>query len=428
MTLLGMVASAPVTTMSAVSLPGSDLVPSQILLWVCAVKMLYIAWRRRCCPEIRFLPFLMYTLLSIPLAFFVHDWIVGLDGHLVESGFAMTQLTQWEHLFSAILCCYLVLNAVKHNIVNSSEVLNAVNAGLIFVLLVALLQFLFTPDMITPLFRNAKLANFKHAKDRLSSTFFEPSFLSAYLMPLTAINSIYFISRPSPFLGLLVVAALVITMQNYSSTGLIGLAAVVCFAFYELVKRASRSDNKKRVIVVSSLIVCAAIILIMSSGLFDRAMGKLFQTISGKGESGSTRVANILVMGAAFLRHPLFGVGFGTGRCESLLFTWLPELGIVGLSLFVVPLIRLMKKLFGIDSAESRALLGALSVFILVYIVSVSEIYHLTFWILLGLAFSLEGGEIRDCPKRCFLQFPAHRDDTTASNFFNVDSRNNIAS
>ena len=388
-TLLGLVASAPVTTMSALSLSHSDLVPSQILLWVCAAKMLYFLCRNKERPEKHFLLFALYALLSIPVSLFVHDWIVNLDGQLALSGFSKTQLTQWEHLLSAIICCCLVSGAIKRKMVTRKEVLNAVNAGLVFVLGVALLQFLFTPDMVTPLFRNVSLASFKNGKDRLSSTFYEPSFLAAYLMPLTALNAVLLVRRPSFTRATLIAAVSAVTLQNYSSTGLLGLGVVVCFTLYELVLLMRQSEHKRFHLAVLVLAILLGIVVVLNSGVLDEALNKLIMTVGGKGESGETRLSNIVTMGAVFLRHPLFGVGFGTGRCESLLFTWLPELGLIGISLFVVPLVDLFIKLARNRSTESRAILGALVSYSLIYVVSVSEIYHLTFWIILGVGFSL---------------------------------------
>lgn len=397
-TLYGLIISAPLTTMNALALENSSLCAYQILLWVSVLKLGIHLHKSKQKPELHFIPFIIYALCTIPIAFFIHDWVINLDGTPAISGFSKTQLTQWEHLLSAVLCCCLVATALQYKIISVRGTFRVLNIGLSIVISVALLQCLFSPEIITPLFRNNDRALYFFEKDRISSTFYEPSFLSAYLLPMAAINVIRLIDKPSIGPLLAVIAIALISLQNYSSSALLGIAVIAVIVFIRLGVKLKETKGTLFSAGILTIILLLFIVLVGKTGLLNEILSKFINTITGQGISGEIRLSNLATMSKVFVRHPLFGVGFGTARIESLLFTWLPEMGLIGIGLFLSPIFKMLSGLFRRGTTDAVCAAASIITAFSIYAVSVPEIYYLTFWIILGTGFALkdEAGQQAD--------------------------------
>jgi hypothetical protein len=85
-----------------------------------------------------------------------------------------------------------------------------------------------------------------------------------------------------------------------------------------------------------------------------------------------------------FLSSPLIGVGWGTTRC-AVFVCWLSELGIIGCSFIFIPLVILIERLWNGNPATHELLVYIITACTLYIFVS-SEIYYLTFWIIIGIS------------------------------------------
>lgn len=385
--LLLLVASSPLTTIAVLSV-GKETIELYHLLWlVLAVKIVY--FRIKTGEPLRkpWVWFLLFCLFSIVFALFsTGALVVNPDGEVAYVRFSFQQFTQWGYLLTAVTTAWFVMYGLRSCLVELRSVLIALDIGLVLVLSVAFLQFVLPADLITELFRNSAHVIYKSAGERISSTFSEPSFLSAFLVPMTALHCVRMIRKPNFFSVAVILLSTVVAILSQSSSALIGFAVLGVVLLVFAISRFTYEGIHPITIVCAALGALVLAVLIFA-GAFDKVVIVLIAKLDKGNSSGIDRSFSMNLHWHVFLDHALTGVGWGTARSKDLLTTWLAELGAVGFALFLVPFVRLCSRLCSMKNEDRAVGLGVFSylvVAVAIMFISVAEPYYLPFWIVAG--------------------------------------------
>lgn len=105
--------------------------------------------------------------------------------------------------------------------------------------------------------------------------------------------------------------------------------------------------------------------------------------------SGMARSKSMRIMIEAFKKSPIISVGFGTAMGYDLFSTWLAEVGIVGVTVYVSLLYEGIKGLLNNRDTNSYRVLILILVSNMIMFASVPEFMQVFSWVYVGLAYYL---------------------------------------
>lgn len=389
------IAIMPLTTVAVFQIGNSTVQLYQLVWIIWILKNPFRNHRNlKLSVDLVYVPLMVIAVISLLITPRANVNVIGQDGQYGPASESAQQIVQIAHLAIALTTATGMALLCKAKTVSLTDIVRATTAGAIIVIVIGYMQLILPAKIITDTVRNATNVLFIKDADRISSTFGEPSFLAAYLIPIAAMHLVIF-TRTKRRLSLVVVlSAVVFTIQNGSTSGLLGITATaIVFATYWFRSNNSRSNigrkfARRQVLIIVAFILLAGILASFAPPV-SQTINKAIMTISGANSSGSTRIQNMEITWRAFLSSPLIGLGWGVSRCESLLLTLLSNVGIIGLVAYIAPLYISCKNL--IRSGRYMCKSVALSICInqIILFVSVPELYFLPIWTLIGGGLSL---------------------------------------
>lgn len=373
---------APFTTTAIFFNANSFISLPQILWLILTIKLipLYLKVKQKK----PYIIFVIYAIISCMFAFLNTNVLVtNIDGKLSYINPSVQQLTQWTYLILAVACVWHTKLLLKCNIVEVDYIVRCLKIGFVIVLAIGIAQNFIPVSVVNQYIRNAPDTGYNYEGARISSTFGEPSFLSAYLIPMLCFC--FFdvrTKRINRFLFVLFV--LILCLNNSSSSSLIGfmiMAMMYIINFFISIKHYKIS--KYALIFIPLIFIC--LILLIENGTFNQIFIDLINKLNGKTGSGVIRWSNIEIAFNAFKDSPLFGVGWGTIRVESLFVTWLAELGIVGVSIFLIASFRMLIRLMRSQHPLRMSIFSSLMCAWIVMFIAVPEPYYFSIWLIFGL-------------------------------------------
>ena len=332
-----LVVTAPLTTVAAFNISDSSVLIYHLVWLAFTVRFVLYELGERTRLDTTWLPFLLWCLCSIPLVLFHTDTVVlNIDDVYANAAFSTQQLTQWAYLLIAIATAVYAECLLRKKVVFVDDVIGWLEAGLVLVLAIALLQQFMSVDFMNTYFRNSAHTGYNWNTSRLSSTFSEPSFLSLYISPLVALVGVRMVYRSTLKGAVLIVGSLLLCLQNQSSSAVVGvaIAAVVVTAVFLGRSLKVRVPHAIYLVVIVAIAACTFAAL---AGAFDSIVSSALSKLSGEGNSGTLRSQAFNHMMGVFADNFVLGIGYGTVRSYDLVSTWLSELGIVGCALFFAP-------------------------------------------------------------------------------------------
>lgn len=385
-----LVLSSVFTTTSVFNIGNNSILLYQPLWLIVAIRTFWLYRKEKRAPKLIWLPFLAVCLFSIPLALFNGDVkVTDIDGMHTNVKFSIQQFTQYAYLFIAISTTWITAYLLKMKIIEWKKVQKAILLGFAFVITVAILQRVVPVEIMNQTIRNSCNTNYNFTmQDRLSGPFNEPSMLSLYLLPLMACIVAKLAANVAPKdrslpLVILLLVAIIICFSNQSSSAFLGFAVIMlltCIAMYKKVRKAS---SKAQILVALAIVI--GFCLLLSSGVLEEPLSAMISKFQGQGESGSIRMDNLMMGVGVFLSHPILGIGWGTIRTESLLATWLAEIGLVGFTAFIVPLLAMMHAVRNESEGISLPFVFYFVTYLVILFISVGEPYYLTPYFIAGM-------------------------------------------
>lgn len=383
--------TSALTTISFVNIGDNSILVYHIIFIICAFKVLWTTNIRKIRLSVSglFYIFVLWCLITIPFSLLHKNTIVhNIDGADAYVRFSFQQITQFCYLLLGFITALICNTLLLTNKISIDKVNKYLTYSYVFVLIIALLQHILPVEFVNTFLRNAVNVGYKYRGSRISGTFGEPSMLSLYCAPMfggylyrlfSTIRLKYFI------LSLLFV---VVTFDNYSSSGILGITISLLFIcaikLWQLYT--SRKVSNSKIILFFLILLIIGITIVFNLHHIYNVTNVFISKIRGEGISGSSRQAS-LIKHINIGMKSLLPTGFGTVRSYDLLSTWLCSIGIIGLFLYVFPVMNLCIKLFKSNNMDATVLLINIMAHNIIMAVSVPEFGMISMWIYYGMAY-----------------------------------------
>lgn len=256
------------------------------------------------------------------------------------------------------------------------KIINILSVTILFFGLIQLIIMFFNIDrnnLFGMLFYNdiskkLQIAYYTTKKIRFYSTFMEPSYLSGLLVGLLY----YYLNDTNKTRKecIITFGLFVASILTFSSTAYLLLLCVIVLFLLK------HHKSKMTYLIVIPLFIGMSLIMLKTNIINDVLINKMS---SG---SGVTRNNWNTIALEYFHSSPIFGVGFGTVRASSIICDILGELGIIGLTLYILPFIYLIYNYF---KKKENYNYNTLSVMLIIVfgsqIISCPDLHLCSFWL-----------------------------------------------
>lgn len=361
--------------------------------------------------------FMIFSFVSIFFPILIKEEINVISPSGIETilQFSFHNISQYMYLFFDFYVFIISGVILLNDKLTFKKLDRVLVCSLCIIIILCFVQIITPIEVYDTFFRN----DFNHATHfltskntilRMSGPFIENSMLALYMTPIFCYLVITYIEKQNKVRAIIILVTLFIGLFSKSSTFIVGLFAFIIMityiAIYSYYKKRDFYDfyfnnfiskiirnlniirkNRKLTIIISILsIICGIFIVFFISMNLNSLIGKLM----GQGESGHLRTANLIRHLGIFIKYPIAGVGFGSVRSGDLLSTWLAQLGIIGVVLFIIFIYSSIKKLKIFNRTFDLGLFFIICITLILQFVSVPEPYFLFTWIYYSLAFNLD--------------------------------------
>ncbi len=361
--------------------------------------------------------FILFSFITIFFPMFIKEEINIISPSGIETvlKFSFHNISQYMYLFFDFYV-FIISGIIFSNQKITLKKLDKVfvySLGIIIIL--CFIQVIVPIEIYDTFFRN----DYNHATHFLSSSntilrmsgpFIENSMLSLYMTPVFCYVVITYIEKQDKLKEIIIIATLFIGLLSKSSTFIVGLFTfmfvIIIVAIYSYYKRREFYNsyfhkfilrvinkiniirkNKKLTVTISVLSVIFGVFIVFFVFMnLNGLIGKLM----GQGESGHLRTVNLAKHLSVFIKYPINGVGFGSVRSGDLLSTWLAQIGIIGVTLFIMFIYSAIKNLKIFNRVFDLGLLFIICITLVLQCVSVPEPYFLFIWMYYAIAFNLD--------------------------------------
>ena len=386
-----LVFSSALTTIAFVNIGDNSILISHIAFLICAVKFLVSGRVRtmRLSVGKGLSAFIVWCFLSLFFPAFHRETIVySMDEILTHVRFTYQEITQYSYLLIGFLTCLIGNALLIEKKIKLDTIGKVLETAYVVSLSLALLQHILPLEFVNAFYRNTININYAHVGARISGTFNEPSMLSLYCAPLFAGYLYRLFSEGRIRYFLLSVFFLVVTLDNESSSGILGIVVAVFLSLILILFAKKVRLTRKRFFMPIIVLVVVGIATVLNISQITSAIESLLHKLNAEGASGASRMY-------MFLYHIRIGIsniiptGFGTVRSFDLLSTWFCSIGLTGLLLYIVPVVGLSVRLLKAGTREAHVLFLNILIHNLLMFVSVPEYSFLSIWFYYAMAYYL---------------------------------------
>ncbi len=387
-----LIISSSLTTIAAFNINNNSILVMHIAFLICLIKFCMYTYNNGISVSINkcMYFFAIWCLITIPFSLLHGKTIVhNVDGLNTYVEFNFQQITQYGYLFIGLLTCIMCNSLLIANKISLKAIEKCLEISYVLSLSIALLQHVLPLTFVNTYLRNAVHVGYNYGQARISGTFFEASMLSLYCAPLFGGYLYRFLSGFKLKYLIFSLLFIIVTLDSNSSSGVIGILLSI-FLIFVISLKSNKKISKNNLFLKIIFLVIGAIFVIYFSSSMMSGIDTLTDKINGIGVSGSARLY-------AFKYHfelafsNIIPTGFGTVRSYDLLSTWLCSIGILGLILYLIPVIVLTIKLFKIQTTEASVLFINIIIHNIIMMISVPEFSFLSIWIYYGAAYYMVG-------------------------------------
>lgn len=301
--------------------------------------------------------------------------------------FTIQNITQYLYLVLGI-CTYISTCITCRNYSIEYDEFIKLCKTIIFILLITIIMQWIIPEQIYNLvFRSAKFSNLQYIDGiiRLSGPTMEASVLSFTMLPFIGLvlnDSL----RKSNFLWRIICyISISVLLTTNSISCYIGLLVLITLITVFAIKDFLKSKTIKLKTLIELIIIMIIILLNISMvyNVINNSLQEIIYKILGKGISGEQRNLATTNTINVFKQYPILGVGFGSIRSYDLLSTWLAELGLLGMIVFLKYIYNLLKK--GLTNYMFQGTNIFIIILVIIMFISVPEPYYIFIWMPFGI-------------------------------------------
>ena len=334
-------------------------------------------------PDLLLTGFVFISFVSIIKSLMIknNDMVYGVGNgmRLKHATITGQNFTQYLYLIAAFLMYVLVVSYICADQENLKKVFKTFMYSGIAILLIGFYQ---------------QIANFAHLPfeqifrfsthemwqdlGRTQSVFGEASFFAQYcvcLLPFI-LNTANKVLRNGSLVLMVVLGILA-----RSTTFLIGFSVV--YILYLI-----SSKKKTKEIVLTLFILLSFIVVLPQSEIYNRLNSLIAISIdkfSQQAESGRVRFSALSHMLGVFTRHPILGVGYGSGLSQDVYSTILATTGLCGFILIITYLCRLVLGLLRVHWIDEAKVAILSLIGFMVTALAVPNIGYLNYWVIFAI-------------------------------------------
>lgn len=361
--------------------------------------MLYILQSKKIVKPNRLLTiFLLICLCSIIMPVIVQNdeiIVIDQDNNYSQVKFSSKNITQLMYLFYCFIFYWTTKDYFNKNPETKNKTIKILIYGSILVCILGLYQefaYIFNLEF-DKIFRSGVHGNIQPYGSfvRIYSTTIEPSMLAYYLAPIVVLVMCLNDKNKIKHKNLILFLILLVGVCTISTTFFLGIISFIAIVFFEsLFKNMNNKKVIKKIfitciIIVITLMIVYAINKDIIDSLIRTTIGKLNKTNT----SGIERTSSFIQHCKIGLEYPILGVGFGSARSKDLFSTWLCNVGIFGVFIFIQYLINIIFKLEKNKDDFSYAISKYILIIFICAFTSVSEPYNLFIWYAFALSENL---------------------------------------
>lgn len=319
---------------------------------------------------------------------------IKLVGSSQYSMFGTQVIYQIIYLVLSFLIFWGTETLYKNNLINKNMINIAIDKTFFVTIFLSVFQ-LTNKSLFNLLFVNKINTKFiqrlESGESRLTCTFYEPS-MFALLLNLFLI---YFTFRAmeNKKYYIYIIVTIILGIISTASTFYIG-----CFGWILLLVYLNRKKINNLLIVFILFIFGFLWIEYRFNNIITSQLSILFYKIYGKGTSGNMRMQEFKDCLNIFFHFPLTGIGFGLNRSADLFSTWLSNIGLIGLILFWIFMVKICKLETSLirfkNNIEIIAIKVSLIALFITMFIAVTEPYYNFLWFLAGVASSSKNNRI----------------------------------
>lgn len=339
--------------------------------------------------------FLIICLCSIVMPILVKNdgvIVIDQDNKYSQVEFSSKNITQLIYLFYCFVFYWITKDYFNEYPEKKKDTIKILIYGSILVAILGLYQELaYVLGLeFDKIFRSGVHGNVQPygSFTRIYSTTIESSMLAYYIAPiivlLLCLNDNNIIKHKYLVLFLLIIVGIC----TISTTFFLG---IISFIIIVLMEKRFKNIHNKRVtkrIFITSIIAIVALTIVYSvnkdiiNSLLTTTQGKIDKT----SVSGTERTTSFLQHVKIGFEYPFLGVGFGTARSKDLFSTWICNVGVLGLSIFIFYLFFTINRLKNSKDELSYSVSQYILILFICAFTSVSEPYNLFIWYAFALA------------------------------------------
>lgn len=212
---------------------------------------------------------------------------------------------------------------------------------------------------------------------RISGPCLEASMLAYYLIASLPIITE---KMKSTLDYILLFVIILLGISSQSSTFLVGFFVWIIYMVISSIKNGKISY--KTIVSAIAILILGFVLVLFNTQLFKLTMDMLQAFITKirlDNISGVDRMSAFNLLLNGFKKSPLMGIGFGSSRGKDLFSTWLANIGILGMGVFIYFVI------YGLKKGNCQWRVSVVLVLICMFI-SVPEPYNLFIWIIMAVA------------------------------------------
>ena len=325
--------------------------------------------------DLSLLIFVAYCCISIVFPLFLENKeiiIIDQDGFYTPLKFSFHNITQLIYL---LFCVFFLNNILKYSndIQVATGCIKSFKYGFYAVILICIYQMIafYFSLPFDDFFRQGVHGNVQGT--RIYGPCIEASMLCYYLV--TAIIVVWQM-REGIWDYLFMILSLWIGILSASSTYLVGLIFIILFILLYFLVNIDLKRNKNVFIVAAAIMGCAVVAVVVFFDNFYNIVSALLIKLRGENTSGIERWDGFITMLKVGLNYP-FGVGFGSSRSKDLFSTWICNVGVVGL---VIYFLFILRTLLGALPRKKLKYFFPYLLVVLLMMISVPEPYNIFIW------------------------------------------------
>ena len=345
-------------------------------------------------PNMLLLIFIVICIISLIMPLLVHNkeiYVINQDNKKTNIEFTVQNITQLLYIIFCFIFYWITKDYLANEPENTNKIIKILIWGAVVVVILGIYQEIayIKKWEFDRIFRSGIHGNIQTYGNfvRIYSTAIEPSMLAYYLAPIIALMLCLkdnFVKHKYIILFIM----LLVGIGTISTTFFLGIFSFAIIIIMEIILKRNEEFTNRNIKIMKKILMtfiigmfALVIVYFLEKSVVETLFTSTIGKITKENLSGIERNASFMQHCKIGLQYPLLGVGFGTARSKDLFSTWLCNIGVIGITVFITYVLNIILKLKKIDSHITFGIANYIALIFICAFASVSEPYNLFIWI-----------------------------------------------